>query len=161
MAGESQGATRNSASSPNPTSATISANPPQTPARCGSVRRTPKFTPDAISIMLLGPGVAPATMQNRISASRTSRRRFIRYLAGRRDILVPALYIVAELLIQPSSLAAMPSDSEIKSALAGVIGPDGRTPLPDSGAIEGITQRDGKVFIAIRVDPAQAATLGP
>ena len=55
----------------------------------------------------------------------------------------------------------MPSDSEIKSALARVTGPDGRTPLPDSGAIEGITQRDGKVFIAIRVDPAQAASLGP
>jgi ATP-binding protein involved in chromosome partitioning len=55
----------------------------------------------------------------------------------------------------------MPSDSEITSALAGVPGPDGRTPLPDSGAIDGLTQRDGKVFIAIRVDPAQAASLGP
>jgi ATP-binding protein involved in chromosome partitioning len=68
---------------------------------------------------------------------------------------------VAEFLIQPSSLAAMPSDSEIISALVRVTGPDGRTPLPDSGAIEGVTQRDGKVFIAIRVDPAQAASLGP
>ena len=49
----------------------------------------------------------------------------------------------------------MPTETEIRAALAGVPGPDGRTPLPDSGAIDGITQRDGKVFVAIRVDPAQ------
>ncbi len=55
----------------------------------------------------------------------------------------------------------MPTESEIRAALAGVAGPDGRTPLPESGAIDGITQRDGKVFIAIRVDPAKAPTLEP
>ena len=50
----------------------------------------------------------------------------------------------------------MPTDAEIRSSLAAVPGPDGRTPLPESGAIDGITQRDGKVFVAIRIDPARA-----
>jgi ATP-binding protein involved in chromosome partitioning len=53
----------------------------------------------------------------------------------------------------------MPSQSEILAALAGVAGPDGRTPLPQSGAIDGVTQRDDKVFIAIRVDPAAASRM--
>jgi ATP-binding protein involved in chromosome partitioning len=55
----------------------------------------------------------------------------------------------------------MPTESEIRAALAGVPGPDGRTPLPDSGAIDGVTQRDGKVFIAIRIDPARAREMAP
>jgi ATP-binding protein involved in chromosome partitioning len=55
----------------------------------------------------------------------------------------------------------MPTNSEILAALAGVPGPDGRTPLPDSGAIDGITTRDGKVFIAVRIDPAKAQAMAP
>jgi ATP-binding protein involved in chromosome partitioning len=55
----------------------------------------------------------------------------------------------------------MPSSSEILAALAAVPGPDGRTPLPQSGAIDGITQRDDKVFIAIRINPAAAAEMAP
>ncbi len=55
----------------------------------------------------------------------------------------------------------MPTDSEIRAALAAVPGPDGRTPLPESGALDGITQRDGKVFVAIRVDPARAREMAP
>jgi ATP-binding protein involved in chromosome partitioning len=50
----------------------------------------------------------------------------------------------------------MPTETEIRAALQAVLGPDGRTPLPASGAIDGISQRDGKVFVAIRVDPARA-----
>jgi len=55
----------------------------------------------------------------------------------------------------------MPSQSEILAALAAVPGPDGRTPLPQSGALDGITQRDDKVFIAIRINRAAAAEMGP
>ena len=55
----------------------------------------------------------------------------------------------------------MPSQAEILAALSGIPGPDGRTPLPDSGAIDGVTQRDGKVFIAIRIDPAKAGAMAP
>jgi len=55
----------------------------------------------------------------------------------------------------------MPTESEIRAALARVPGPDGRTALPESGAIDGITQRDGKVFIAIRIDPAKAKQMAP
>jgi ATP-binding protein involved in chromosome partitioning len=55
----------------------------------------------------------------------------------------------------------MPTESEILAALAHIPGPDGRTPLPSSGAIDGVTQRDGKVFLAIRIDPAKAPSLEP
>ena len=55
----------------------------------------------------------------------------------------------------------MPTESEILAALAGVTGPDGRTSLPDSGAIDGITVRDDKVFIAMRIDPAKAQAMAP
>jgi ATP-binding protein involved in chromosome partitioning len=48
---------------------------------------------------------------------------------------------------------------ETLAALALVAGPDGRTPLPESGAISGLTIRDGKVFLAIVVDPAKAEAM--
>jgi len=53
----------------------------------------------------------------------------------------------------------MASRDEVMAALAGVPGPDGRTPLPESGAISGLTIRDGKVFLAILIDPAQARVM--
>ena len=53
----------------------------------------------------------------------------------------------------------MASRDEVMAALAGVPGPDGRTPLPESGAISGLTIRDGKVFLAILIDPAQAGAM--
>jgi ATP-binding protein involved in chromosome partitioning len=53
----------------------------------------------------------------------------------------------------------MASRDEVMAALAGVPGPDGRTPLPESGAISGLTIRDGKVFLAIVIDPAQAGAM--
>ncbi len=55
----------------------------------------------------------------------------------------------------------MASRDEVMAALAAVPGPDGRTPLPDSGAISGLTLRDGKVFLAIIVDPDRAKALEP
>jgi ATP-binding protein involved in chromosome partitioning len=53
----------------------------------------------------------------------------------------------------------MASRDEVMAALAKVPGPDGRTPLPESGAISGLTIRDGKVFLAILVDPAKAKAM--
>ena len=55
----------------------------------------------------------------------------------------------------------MASRDEVMAALVAVPGPDGRTPLPDSGAISGLTIREGKVFVAIVVDPDRAKTMEP
>jgi ATP-binding protein involved in chromosome partitioning len=55
----------------------------------------------------------------------------------------------------------MVSRDEVMAALAAVPGPDGRAPLPDSGAISGVTIRDGKVFVAIAIDPARAKAMEP
>jgi ATP-binding protein involved in chromosome partitioning len=52
-------------------------------------------------------------------------------------------------------------ENVIVEALAGVTGPDGETPLPRSGAIGGLTQRDGKIYLSIIVDAAQAARAEP
>ncbi len=48
---------------------------------------------------------------------------------------------------------------DILAALAAVPGPDGKTPLPRSGAIDGVTVRDGKVFLAIKIDPRHAKAM--
>jgi ATP-binding protein involved in chromosome partitioning len=52
-------------------------------------------------------------------------------------------------------------ENAIAQALAAVHGPDGRTPLPQSGAIGGLTQREGKVYLSIVVDAAAAAKAEP
>jgi ATP-binding protein involved in chromosome partitioning len=52
-------------------------------------------------------------------------------------------------------------ENAITQALGAVPGPDGRTPLPQSGAIGGLTHREGKVYLSIVVDPAQAARAEP
>ncbi len=43
------------------------------PSMCGRARRTPKFTPEASSIMLLGPGVMEVTKAKPRKAARSSR----------------------------------------------------------------------------------------
>src|SRR5271167_2894877 len=53
----------------------------------------------------------------------------------------------------------MLSKDDVMAALAAIPGPDGKTPLPKSGAIDGVTIRDGKVFLAIKVDPARAQAM--
>jgi ATP-binding protein involved in chromosome partitioning len=53
----------------------------------------------------------------------------------------------------------MVSRDEIMAALAAIPGPDGRASLPDSGAVSGVTIRDGKVFVAIAIDPARAKAM--
>ena len=55
----------------------------------------------------------------------------------------------------------MVSRDEVMAALAEVPGPDGRTPLPESGAVSGVTVREGKVFVAIAIDPARAKAMEP
>jgi ATP-binding protein involved in chromosome partitioning len=50
----------------------------------------------------------------------------------------------------------MLSKEDVMAALAAIPGPDGKTPLPQSDAIDGVTIRDGKVFLAIKVDAARA-----
>jgi ATP-binding protein involved in chromosome partitioning len=46
-------------------------------------------------------------------------------------------------------------------ALAGVAGPDGRTPLPGSGALSDIVIQDDKVYFSIAIDPKRAMELEP
>jgi ATP-binding protein involved in chromosome partitioning len=53
----------------------------------------------------------------------------------------------------------MVSRDDVMAALAAIPGPDGRASLPDSGAVSGITIRDGKVFAAIAIDPARAKVM--
>jgi len=55
----------------------------------------------------------------------------------------------------------MASRDEVMAALAKVAGPDGKTSLPASGAISGLTIREGKVFLAIVVDPDRAREMEP
>src|SRR5208283_890849 len=55
----------------------------------------------------------------------------------------------------------MASRDEVMAALARVAGPDGKTPLPDSGAVSGLTIRDGKVFLAVVVSPDHAKAMEP
>jgi ATP-binding protein involved in chromosome partitioning len=53
----------------------------------------------------------------------------------------------------------MVSRDEVMAVLAPIPGPDGRTSLPDSGAVSGVTIREGKVFVAIAIDPARAKAM--
>ena len=55
----------------------------------------------------------------------------------------------------------MISRDEVMAALAAVPGPDGRASLPELGAVSGVTIRDGKVFVAIAIDPARAKAMEP
>ncbi len=56
----------------------------------------------------------------------------------------------------------MASREQVLQALMKVGGPDGRTPLPETDAISGLTIReDGKVFLAILIDPDKAKAMEP
>jgi ATP-binding protein involved in chromosome partitioning len=55
----------------------------------------------------------------------------------------------------------MVTDQDVRDALRSVPGPDGKTPLPQSGAIEGVLIKDGKVFLSIAIDPQQSAAMEP
>ncbi len=49
----------------------------------------------------------------------------------------------------------------VLAALATVPGPDGRTPLPASGAVGGIAIKDGRVYVSIEVEAGTAAAAEP
>ena len=49
------------APSPKPTPINSEAKPTEMPSICGTVRQKPKFTPEASSMKLLGPGVIEVT----------------------------------------------------------------------------------------------------
>ncbi|MHB8884966.1 MAG: Mrp/NBP35 family ATP-binding protein [Methylovirgula sp.] len=53
----------------------------------------------------------------------------------------------------------MLTNDDVLTVLASVAGPDGSTPLSQSGAISGISIKDDQVFVAIAVAPDEAATL--
>lgn len=55
----------------------------------------------------------------------------------------------------------MASEQDVLRALQAVPGPDGRTPLPQSGAIAGVSIRDGKVYVSIAIDPTRSAAMEP
>src|SRR5215831_1884020 len=55
----------------------------------------------------------------------------------------------------------MVSEQDILAALQTVPGPDGGTTLANSGALSGLSIRDGKVYVSIAVDPRQSAALEP
>ena len=53
----------------------------------------------------------------------------------------------------------MITEKDVLSALARVPGPDGQTPLPQSGAIAGVTTVGGKVYLSIAIDPAKSMAM--
>ena len=53
----------------------------------------------------------------------------------------------------------MVSEQDIYAALRAVAGPDGKTPLPETGAVAGVTIRGDKVYLSLSVPPEQAASL--
>jgi ATP-binding protein involved in chromosome partitioning len=55
----------------------------------------------------------------------------------------------------------MVSDQEVLAALQSVPGPDGKTPLPQSGAVAGLSIKDDKVYLSIAIDPKQSAAMEP
>ena len=55
----------------------------------------------------------------------------------------------------------MPSQEDVVAALTGIMGPDGRTPLPQSGALGGVVVREDRVFVSLEVEAARAAEAEP
>lgn len=51
----------------------------------------------------------------------------------------------------------MAEEDDVIAALESVAGPDGVTPLPRSGAIAGLTRRDGRIYLAIDIGARDAA----
>ena len=55
----------------------------------------------------------------------------------------------------------MLTNDDVLKALARVAGPDGRTPLTDTGAVSGITIKGDRIFVAINVAAELAHALEP
>ena len=59
------------------------------------------------------------------------------------------------------SRSALLSEQDVRARLRAIPGPDGATPLSESGAISGISIREGKIYLTISVDPARSSALEP
>jgi ATP-binding protein involved in chromosome partitioning len=55
----------------------------------------------------------------------------------------------------------MASNEQVLAALSQIAGPDGKTPLPETGMLSGLNIRDGKVYLTLTVSPDRAAALEP
>lgn len=55
----------------------------------------------------------------------------------------------------------MPSQQDVVAALAEIMGPDGRTPLPQSGVLGGVVVREDRVFVSLELDAPLAAEAEP
>ena len=55
----------------------------------------------------------------------------------------------------------MPSQHDVVAAIAGIAGPDGRTPLPQSGALGGVVVREDRVFVSLEVASPEAPGVEP
>ncbi len=55
----------------------------------------------------------------------------------------------------------MITERDVLAALTAVPGPDGRTPLPQSGAVAGISLRDANVYVSISVEPGAVSAMEP
>ena len=53
----------------------------------------------------------------------------------------------------------MITEKDVLAALSRIPGPDGQTPLPQSGAIAGVTTVGGKVYLSIAIDPAKSRAM--
>jgi ATP-binding protein involved in chromosome partitioning len=53
----------------------------------------------------------------------------------------------------------MISEQDVLKVLESVSGPDGKTPLPQTGAIAGLSVKDDKVYLSIAIQPQQAAAM--
>ena len=53
----------------------------------------------------------------------------------------------------------MITEKDVLAALSRIPGPDGQTPLPQSGAIAGVTTVGGKVYLSIAIDPAKSMAM--
>ena len=62
---------------------------------------------------------------------------------------------------QKGRASRMVSEQDVLKALNAVPGPDGKMPLPESGALSGLSIKDGKVYLSIAIDPRQSAALEP
>src|ERR1700719_2087952 len=69
-------------------------------------------------------------------------------------------YIIVREAANGASLG-MVSDQDVLAALQSVPGPDGKTPLPESGALSGLSIKDEKVYLSIAIDTRQSAALEP
>ena len=55
----------------------------------------------------------------------------------------------------------MSTQEAVIAALSAIVGPDGRTPLPHSGALSTIAIAGGKAYFSIAIDPARAKDMEP